>query len=382
MLVTEFIKRRMCMKENALSKKRLDYLDLAKGIGILIVMLGHFPVDGEPHISRQLYDFIFSFHMPLFFIITGIIFGYNRKWEKQTFKELFIKKLKTIIYPYFTLSAAALILQTLEMVFLHFGSPFDLQVTVIRTLTFRGYNALWYLPALFFSEIVFFALEKLRVNRFIFVAVTPVITSLLAVYVYPVVWQIGNESTLGNIFFLVFLYSVRAFLTCVFIYAGFFAYKLLSSDTLDKHPVYVFSAGLLLLTADIVLFRFNSSINVCFLMIGNPFLYYICSFSGSFAVILMCRAFPIKLRLMSFIGINSLVIMATHNRAPIDFAFYFETLIKKVCSFINFFPPQLLRLAVVFIILVVIEIVIVLIINRFLPFVKSFPEFGKNNKSV
>ena len=220
--MTEFIKRRVCMKENALSKKRLDYLDLAKGIGILIVMLGHFPVDGEPHISRQLYDFIFSFHMPLFFIITGIIFGYNRKWEKQTFKELFIKKLKTIIYPYFTLSAVALILQTLEMVFLHFGSPFDLQVTVIRTLTFRGYNALWYLPALFFSEIVFFALEKLRVNRFIFVAVTPVITSLLAVYVYRVVWQFGNESTLGDIFFRVFVYSVCAFLTCVFLYSVLF----------------------------------------------------------------------------------------------------------------------------------------------------------------
>lgn len=366
------------MKEKALSKKRLDYLDLAKGIGILIVMLGHFPVNGEPHISQQLYNFIFSFHMPLFFIITGIIFGYSRKWEKQTFKELFIKKLKTIIYPYFMLSVIALALQALEMFFLHFGSPFDLKVTVIRTLTFRGYNALWYLPALFFTEILFFALEKLRINRFIFVAVTPVVTSLLAVYVYPVVWPMGYESIFGDIFHLVFLYSVRAFLTCVFIYAGFFAYKLLSSDTLDKHPVIVFSVGLLLLIADIVLFRFNSAVNVCLLQIGNPFLYYLCSFSGSFAVILMCRAFPIKLRFISFIGMNSLVIMATHNRAPIDFSFYFETLIKKVCSFINFFPPQLLRLAVVFIILVAIETVIVLIINRFLPFVKSFPTFGKN----
>ncbi len=370
------------MKEKALSGKRLDYLDLAKGIGILIVMLGHFPFYGEPHISIQLYDFIFSFHMPLFFIITGIIFGYSRKWEKQTFKELFIKKLKTIIYPYFMLSVIALALQVLEMIFLNSGSTFDLQVTIMRTLTLKGYNALWYLPALFFTEILFFALEKLKVNRFIFVAVTPVITSLLAVYVYPDVSKMSYKSTAGDIFFLVFLYSVRAFITCVFIYAGFFAYKLLSSDIVENHPVYVFSAGLILLAADIILFRFNSSVNICLLQIGNPFLYYICSFSGSFAVILMCRAFPHKLRFISFLGINSLVIMATHNRAAIDFAFYFETLIKKVCSFINFFPPQLLRLAVVFIILVAIETVIVLIINRFMPFVKSFPEFGKNKKSV
>lgn len=48
------------------NKSHLDFLDLAKGIGILLVVLGHgmFPN----------HFFIDSFHMPLFFILAGITF--------------------------------------------------------------------------------------------------------------------------------------------------------------------------------------------------------------------------------------------------------------------------------------------------------------------
>ena len=48
------------------SKVHLEFLDLAKGLGILLVILGHgmFP-------NHFLID---SFHMPLFFILAGITF--------------------------------------------------------------------------------------------------------------------------------------------------------------------------------------------------------------------------------------------------------------------------------------------------------------------
>ena len=43
--------------------KRLQYMDLAKGIGVCLVILGHMPsVVPEP-----IRMWIFSFHMPLFF---------------------------------------------------------------------------------------------------------------------------------------------------------------------------------------------------------------------------------------------------------------------------------------------------------------------------
>ena len=48
-------------------KKRIEWVDIAKGIAILLMVIGHEVPSG------LLYVFIFSFHMPLFFILWWII---------------------------------------------------------------------------------------------------------------------------------------------------------------------------------------------------------------------------------------------------------------------------------------------------------------------
>lgn len=45
-----------------MQQKRLDYLDMAKGIGIFLVILGHIE-----YIQEDTLKWISSFHMPLFF---------------------------------------------------------------------------------------------------------------------------------------------------------------------------------------------------------------------------------------------------------------------------------------------------------------------------
>ena len=50
------------------SGKRLDYMDAVKGIGILLVVMGH-NLQGIPALT----SWIYSFHMPLFFIVTGYL---------------------------------------------------------------------------------------------------------------------------------------------------------------------------------------------------------------------------------------------------------------------------------------------------------------------
>ena len=55
---------------------RNQSLDIAKGLGILLVVLGHYiNVNSFPN------AFIRSFHMPLFFIISGACFWCERKKE-------------------------------------------------------------------------------------------------------------------------------------------------------------------------------------------------------------------------------------------------------------------------------------------------------------
>ena len=59
-----------------ISSKRLNYLDYAKGIGILLVVLGHI-------YNNNTKLWIYSFHMPLFFIISGYLLEYNKTYDKK-----------------------------------------------------------------------------------------------------------------------------------------------------------------------------------------------------------------------------------------------------------------------------------------------------------
>lgn len=51
-----------------MEKQRIAYIDLVKGIGILCVLLGHL-IPNDDVVKPAIY----SFHMPLFFIVTGIL---------------------------------------------------------------------------------------------------------------------------------------------------------------------------------------------------------------------------------------------------------------------------------------------------------------------
>lgn len=70
-------------------KQRIAYIDLVKGIGILCVLFGHLiPNDGIVKPA------IYSFHMPLFFILTGILL------KKESIQIKVSKKFHQVIIPY------------------------------------------------------------------------------------------------------------------------------------------------------------------------------------------------------------------------------------------------------------------------------------------
>ena len=90
----------------ALSRQRVDYLDVAKGIALICIIWGHFHI-GE--IDR----FVYTFDVPLFFMITGYFIN-----EKTPFKEFVKRKFRTLIVPYFITGIVILILGTITGFFL------------------------------------------------------------------------------------------------------------------------------------------------------------------------------------------------------------------------------------------------------------------------
>ena len=69
-----------------MEKERYAYLDLAKGIGMLMVIFCHVAqVIGVTDHFRILQNQIYAFHMPLFFIISGFLLaGISGRKELST----------------------------------------------------------------------------------------------------------------------------------------------------------------------------------------------------------------------------------------------------------------------------------------------------------
>ena len=86
-----------------MNEKRLDWLDVAKGYGILFVIYAH---TDYGFIGNLLY----TFHVPLFFFLSGFVFS-----NKYDFKTFFIKKIKAIVIPYFLYGIPMFISQVVYM---------------------------------------------------------------------------------------------------------------------------------------------------------------------------------------------------------------------------------------------------------------------------
>lgn len=83
-------------EEKNLMKNRIDWIDLAKGITILLVIVGH-------TVGSPLRGIIFSFHMPLFFILSSVTFRYSA--DKEQFVTNAKKAFKHLVVPAYVMYA-------------------------------------------------------------------------------------------------------------------------------------------------------------------------------------------------------------------------------------------------------------------------------------
>lgn len=147
--------------QNSINKQtgRLDWIDIAKGIGILTMVLGHNIVSLQP--------IIFSFHMPLFFILAGYTI---KKVNKEGILKATIKDFRRLIIPCIITRLIIFlgnvlinqnnIIQEIKVFMLslvwgnHNGTLFGIGVPSI--------GRIWFLPALFWSKLIF----RILMNRF------------------------------------------------------------------------------------------------------------------------------------------------------------------------------------------------------------------------
>lgn len=140
--------------------KRISWVDYAKGIGILLVVLGHV-IDGlnpashantnSSVILMKTYDLIYGFHMPLFFLLSGLFV--ERSLQKDGF---FKQKLLTIVIPYFIWS----LFQGVTNVLLSGLTNSKPDWSVVFLIPIFPYAQFWFLYALFICFAIYFLMRK------------------------------------------------------------------------------------------------------------------------------------------------------------------------------------------------------------------------------
>lgn len=83
-------------------EKRNEKIDFLKGVAIFLVVYGHiiqYCIKNKGDFFLNLvFKIIYSFHMPLFMIISGYLF-YNTLQNNKQIKQLIYKKFKQLIVP-------------------------------------------------------------------------------------------------------------------------------------------------------------------------------------------------------------------------------------------------------------------------------------------
>jgi len=121
--------------------KRIDYVDIAKGIGIVLVVMGH---NDFALISPFAHKLIYSFHMPMFFFMSGMFFKPDLPflmYARHRFNRVLKPFLFMILFIYFA-----------SISFSNVGIP-QASRRLIKALYGNGHYLdwvqLWFLPHLF-----------------------------------------------------------------------------------------------------------------------------------------------------------------------------------------------------------------------------------------
>lgn len=138
-------------------KSRIEWIDVAKGIGMILVILGH-------TVRLDVITPVYAFHMPLFFFLSGLVLNPDSMGDFSFFIK---KKAKQLLRPWLVF----LLLSTVVCLLIpdwreHLTLNNILHdLYSVNTNTFQN-SSIWYLPCFFFALVFYYIMnEVFRHNK-------------------------------------------------------------------------------------------------------------------------------------------------------------------------------------------------------------------------
>ncbi len=273
-------------------------IDTAKGILMSLVIVGHVLLASKDlnQIESILLKAIYSFHMPAFLIISGLLFDCKKQKEKGILTQL-SNKFRHIMIPYFVFELLGGIVQNIFT----YGERETLFEVLRNVITFHMYvGADWYLLTYFLASLMVFIVNKMKAANNILPA-----TAIMFFVVVCIYQQVNiNDSQ-------------------VFILRIMLSYSLIVVGIMLRNIMYQNNWNHLLIAVAgyVCALSFNSPVFMHAAMIGNPILFLIGGICGTYIVIRLSSR--IKSKLMNLIGANSIVPMGIHQNLIWLFGWFF-----------------------------------------------------------
>lgn len=274
---------------------RISWIDIAKGIGILLVVAGHSAAINlfGGYVGR----WIASFHMPLFFVMAGLCFDEKRY---SSWFQYLKRKLTALGYPYVMLSVFLALLS----VALYFGDDptmgFWRQMKMMVELSPR-ISPFWFILVLFSVEIAYWVVAKLIKSEHWRLLVC-LGAAFVGAFVMPAGYSVMRPNT--------FLVSL-----------GFFGVAHAVKPLLARLPTrlsWLAGVGAVLLIAHALLillvFKWEVGFHSC--KLGSPLWFFVVSWIAICAVSVLSIAVdkvPGVDRSLAWLGRNSIILMAIHG---------------------------------------------------------------------
>ena len=256
--------------------ERLSWLDVLKGIGIILVAIGHI------YSNRTVFNWLYSFHMPLFFMAAGWVY------KEKTILTDIKRRIQTILVPYFSFGLIVLLYwQVIERRFRDsdmsfIDSLFGLFSGCYDNLDFNIH--LWFLPCFFVTVILFNILVNLGGKKIAYI-VSALMSLIYVVLPLPELpWGFNR----------------------VFKYIGFYAVGVLLAGRETRIVDKKIRTGMVA----IVLLIVNFFLSCYHLTMG--IMWFVTALIGVAAVILISQLIN-KNRILQYFGRISLIILCIHG---------------------------------------------------------------------
>lgn len=260
-------------------KQRIEFIDVARGLAMLLVVFGHCFKEVDIPLSKAL----LCFKMPLFFLVSGM---FIKPLAHDKMITGCMKKAKAILIP----QIAVVFLAAIRPISQHLVKG-DGSMDYIRIFDFFGWNV-WFLPTLFFCIMSFLLIgyfvdiNKTR-NKIIFL-----IFSLILV---PISVNANK-------------YGFTSFMHCLQIFPIAFSFFILGNilkagiaELENSHSNFMGIAAIAAMCLCVVISYINEPVAFYQNEYGNLLLFYISALLGCFAV-LYFTTFLTESKLLKYVG--------------------------------------------------------------------------------